>query len=133
MLPTHSAGTLATIPLGLFKSVNWTSLMFVVLVLLLNICNCIKSNIICPVTEQNIQEVCDGQCVAWIIYQRGLYVAEDRRLYYTVYSCIYYCDVLFNKLQTSLVWPLSFGLLTDAFIITKCHSTLMKSLHTFIF
>lgn len=107
--------------------------MFVVLVLLLNICNCIKSNIICPVTEQNIQEVCDGQCVAWIIYQRGLYVAEDRRLYYTVYSCIYYCDVLFNKLQTSLVWPLSFGLLTDAFIITKCHSTLMKSLHTFIF
>lgn len=67
------------------------------------------------------------------IYQRGLYVAEDRRLYYTVYSCIYYCDVLFNKLQTSLVWPLGFGLLTDAFIITKCHSTLMKSLHTFIF
>lgn len=133
MLPTHPAGTLATIPLGLFKSVNWTSLMFVVLVLLLNICNCIKSNIICPVTEQNIQEVCDGQYVAWIIYQRGLYVAEDRRLYYTVYSCIYYCDVLFNKLQTSLVWPLSFGLLTDAFIITKCHSTLMKSLHTFIF
>lgn len=40
--------------------------MFVMLVLLLNICNCIKSNIICPVTEQNIQEVCDGQYVAWI-------------------------------------------------------------------